>query len=429
MTDDVKALLLLASDEVAHDAGEWAAAAWGQARQERRRRLRATAALTGAVALLAVLLAWQLWATRTGRPEPAAPRPTSTQGLALDSVMVDGARVMLGPTPQGERQLARWPLASATGLPDTVDLSPASPATPLGAGASGRVRMVLLRAAGGGRLQPVAYIPGRESPYAALDLTLARVTDASGNPAPMLGPRTISDDGHRLLFPQRGEVVVVDVRTAAVTHIAVPGRQVMTPGWAKDGRTVVVEGDGDFGPGAPALVDTDTRRVSPVAGRVCADWSALVGQGGADPLLVSGSARGVVSDERRVPLPGLDPWRGSVANLEGWTASAAFLGVDLQNRVGAAQGMVAVQTDTVLRPLLLLATDAPGVMKGAYVALGWSRADTVLFASRTNPRPDGYSDVRVLAWDVINARLWQVLTLGSTGAAPGQLNGEVALAP
>jgi hypothetical protein len=236
-----------------------------------------------------------------------------------------------------------------------------------------------------------------------------------------LGPRSISDDRHRVVVPQPGRLVVLDARDGAVTEIAVPDPTLSLAGWARDRTTIVARGRDDGW-----LVDAGTHEVTRAASAVNPDWADL-SQGDQGAVLRTFAGSGELTGVRALLGPAVVPSTASVSNTEGWVVGGAFLPSAYQDAIGRSQGLVAVQSDLPPRPRLLAATTGPLVPKGGYRALAWAPQDVVLFESRSERA--GFQGLvrRVLAWDVNDGRLYQVAEVDRAAAGVGEFSGTYAL--
>jgi hypothetical protein len=236
-----------------------------------------------------------------------------------------------------------------------------------------------------------------------------------------LGPRSISDDRHRIVIPQPGRVVVLDARDGGVVTVEVPDPTLSMAGWGRDRTTVVARGRDDGW-----LIDAGTRAVRRATDAVNPDWADLApGEGSAGLRSFSGSGELTGIEPLLGPL--IVPNTASVSNTEGWVAGGAFLPGAYQRAVGRSQGLVAVHSDLPPRPRVLAATTGPLVPKGAYRALAWGPQDVVIFESRSERA--GFQGMvrRVLAWDVNEGLLYQVADVDRAAATPGEFSGTFAL--
>ncbi|QKE85169.1 hypothetical protein [Arthrobacter sp. NEB 688] len=387
------ALLALVADEV--DEPPVAVAA-GEA-ADRRRRVRRRGALLGGAALVAgVAGAFALG----GDPEAPAPRPrpTTSEGDGrLTRVDVAGIGVFLAPV--DESRLPLYPDAPELALPQRLGPGTDRPLELLSAaGSSASVRAAFLVQVEDGRYQPALFLP-RQTPSSLLVpmAPLRPTADTAGAAGVPLGPRTIDTDRHRLVFPQPGAVVVLEVRSARTFRFPVRDENLVTAGWAPDGHTVVATSStGRW------LVDTRRSTVVRAGGEVVPGW-ADIGVSGGRPMIRTFSGAGRLLSLRSLDGPEVDTYGEAISNIEGWACRATFFGAS-NATLGRMQGLIAAQSDTRPQPRILAApNDAPLF---AYRPLGWGPRDTVLLESRSTG-PEGRVR-RVLAWDVIEGRMYRV---------------------
>jgi hypothetical protein len=344
---------------------------------------------------------------------PVRPRPSPTSPLAegrLPEVPLAGATVHLAPAPDDEPSLPPYPDAAELALPERLGpgrdaLEALSPA-----GTRASVRAVFLLRVDVDRYQPAVFLP-RQTPAPLLVsmAPLRSTTDPDGNRGYPLGPRAIDADRHRVAFAQPGGVVVLELRSARAHRYPVPEEHLTGAGWANDGRTVVATGGKDNW-----LVDTRTGEVSSTILPVNAGFADLQALEGG--TVVRGfSGRGTIVDTTSVDGPALEVQGSCVSNTEGWTCGAVYLG-PVPSTGGRQQGLAAVQRDGRPRLRILAASTARGVMAEAYRPLGWGPRDTALLESLSTDE-SGRPVLRLLAWDVIEARLYRVATV-TTPAYP-----------
>ena len=421
MTTNLRDLLELASDDVPE--ADLATEAWEEARRRHRVVVRRTVLAVGAVAAAgAVVAVVNQPGSDLSVTDQADPLATGEVGR-LASVVVDGIPVFLAPDPETEARLPRYPDAGAVAIPR--HLGPGDPASRAVVGVDGvrgvpqRIRAVFLVVAEGGRRSPVVYAPEASPPHVLFPEV--RVNEWPGTTTSVLGPRSIAEDRHRVVFPQPGRLVVLDARDGSVTEIEVPDPTLASAGWSHDGLTVVARGRDDGW-----LVEPATGTVREASGPVEPDWFDLADVDGSTRLR-SFSGIGELTGSRPLPGPPVVPSGASVANLEGWVARSAYLPGAFQDQVLRTQGLVAVQADLRPKPRVLAPTTSVLVPKGAYRVLAWGPQDTLLMESRSE-RPGFQGTVRrVLAWDVIGARLWQVADVDRAGSGVGDFSGRFAL--
>jgi len=416
---ELRELLELASDDVPDL--DLATRAVDEADRRRRSVARRTALGVGGVVAVGAV-GWVV-KERGAAPSAAAPAPSDSVTVGPDghlpTAQVEGVTVHLAPSPSDEALLPRYPDAARLAIPR--HLGPADVAIRAELGPGGGVpealRAVYLVAAEGGGYHPVLFAP--EAAF-QVEVPALRVSQWEGVRS-ALGPRSISDDRHRVVLPQPGRVVVLDARDGAVTEVAVPDPTLTLAGWARDRTTVVARGRDDGW-----LVDPGTGRVTRAARAVNPDWADL-SQGDDGAVLRTFSGSGELTGIRPLLGPAIVPSTASVSNTEGWVVGGGFLPGAYQDAVGRSQGLVAVHSDLPPRPRVLAATTGPLVPKGGYRALAWGPQDVVLFESRSERK--GFQGLvrRVLAWDVNEARLFQVAEVDRAASGVGEFSGTYAI--
>ncbi|WP_299447975.1 hypothetical protein [uncultured Phycicoccus sp.] len=397
---EARDLLELVADEVPDLA--LAAPAWAAA-DERHRTVRRRVVVGGGVAVAGAVAAMAL----TGGDEPLPlPRPStgpSTADGRLPEVSVAGVRILLAPDPQGEPLLPLYPdaprLALSPRLGPGVD-RPLQILSPAGSTAS--VRAVYLIQTGADAYRPALSLPRQTAQVQLVAMAPLRPTVlGDGTSVPRLGPRTIDADRHRLVFPQPGAVVVLEVRSARTRRIPVDDDGLVEAGWATDGLTVVARSAENGW-----LVDSRSGEVTRASTEVHAGWADIaVAPGRATVRTFSGSGR--ITGARELTGPDLDVYGPSISNIEGWACRATYFGAMPATR-SRMQGLVAVQGDLRPSPRILAAAPTSDVPLGAYRPLAWGPRDTVLLESRSVGGVFPDPATRVLAWDVITDRLYRV---------------------
>jgi hypothetical protein len=428
MTTELRDLLELASEDVVEV--DLAERAWQVARRERaavrRRVVLGAGGLAAAGALVTVL------ANRDDRPASPAGRsaaPTPSPGLdgSLDEQLVGPLRVSMAPAADAERLLPTYPDAGVIAVPDVVGPREAGSWMVLEPGAfpgtAASVRAVFLVHTVGG-YWPVVHVPRAEKAQYLLAsrMTLEAIHDSVGTDGPVLGSRTVDDERHRVVVAQPRKVVVLDVRDGSVLELPVPDSGLLHAGWAKDGRTVVARSSSQ-----DWLVDTQTHRVLRAPDPARPDWEDVAAGPEGRTTLRSFAGSGTLSGSRVVPDTLVVPYGESTANTEAWVASGAFLDDALTRRLGRYQGVIAVQDDLSITPRVLAAPEGPTTPKAAYRPLGWGPRDTLLLESRSYPVTGAPATVRILAWDVIGARLWRVAEVQDAEPGQGGFSGIYAL--
>ena len=421
MSADLRELLELASDDVPDL--DLAPEAWKEAQRRNRMVVRRTVLGVGGVAAAGAL--GFVVRERSSAPAPAPSgtvRATVAADGQLPTAQVEGVTVYLAPDPPDEAFLPRYPDAARLKIPR--HLGPADPAIRADLGPGGGVaeplRAAFLVVAEGGGYHLVLFAP--DAPF-QVEVPGLRVDQAAGNGVnAVLGPRSISDDRHRVVIPQPGRVVVLDVRDGTVVTIEVPDPTLLMAGWARDRTTVVARGRFDGW-----LIDSRTHAVRPATGAVNPDWADLA-QGDREPAqLRTFSGSGELTGGRALLGAAVVPDTASVSNTEGWVAGGVFLPGAYQSAIGRSQGLVAVHSDLPPTPRVLAATPGPLVPAGAYRALTWAPRDVVLFESRSERA--GFQGLvrRVLAWDVNEGVLYQVADVDRAATTPGEFSGTYAL--
>jgi hypothetical protein len=416
-------LLELASDDVVEV--DLAGRAWhGAAAQRHTLRRRA---LLGAGGLLAAGAFATVVLRRGDVTSAPGPTPTPSLGGRLDERSVGSVRVSMAPSPATEPRLPRYPDAELLALPELLGTGEARPRALLSpdgvAGTAASVRAVFLVHAGQGLSHPVVLVPRGSPPHLLVPgMLLEPVDDGTGvRTAPRLGPRTIHDDRHRVVVAQPRRVLVLDVRDASVLDLPVPDDGLVDAGWAKDGRTVVARS-----PERDWLVDTQTHQVRRPEGPARPDYEDLVTGPQGGTVLRSFAGSGTLSDTRLVPDTVVEPYGASTANTESWVASGVLLGDDLERATGRAQGLLAVQDDLSLHARVLAAPEDPHLVRGAYRPLAWGPRDVLVLESRSTS-DGGPPRGRLLAWDVIGARLWRVGEVEAPDDSEGGFTGRFAI--
>ena len=425
MTTDLRELLELASDDVREpDLGS---EAWETASRQRRTvRRRAVLAGGAAVAAVSVLVVRERASAPTGADDALGVR----RDLPLPTAVVGGVTVDLAPSPTDELTLPRYPFADELGLADTIGFDDALRMPKLGA-SSGRpqnadsVRAVLLawtaRATG---MVPVLYAPARsagEEYLVCAGAPLVRADPNRSGEGLVLDPRAIHVDRRSVVFPQPGEVVVLEARGGTALRIPVPDATLHRAGWARDGRTVIA-----LGLERSWLVDTRDRSVR------LADRPALPGR---FDLHTEGAATSLspvsASGERTAttPLGGavLAVKGPTVGTSGGWAAAQASLGQTYVGAISRTQGVVAVHADRPADPRVLAATRGPGVPPGALRPVLWVREDVLVLESRSFPGASAVPVLRLLAWHVPRGRLYRVGVVGPVNPNEGGFTGAYAL--
>ena len=418
---DLRELLELASDDVPDlDLAVWAA---DEAKRQQRAVVRRTVLAAGGVAVAgAVGLVVRDRQQAASSASPTTAPATVTADGTLPTAQVEGVTVYLAPDPPDEALLPRYPDAARLKIPR--HLGPADPAIRAELGPGGGVaeplRAVFLVVAEEGGYHPVLFAP--DAPF-QVEVPALRVRQEAGDGVnAVLGPRSISDDRHRLVLPQPGRVVVLDVRDGTVVTIEVPDPTLLMAGWARDRTTIVARGRFDGW-----LIDSRTHAVRPATAAVNPDWADLA-QGDREPAqLRTFSGSGELTGSGALLGAEVVPDTASVSNTEGWVAGGVFLPGAYQSAIGRSQGLAAVHSDVPPTPRVLAAATGPLVPAGAYRALSWGPRDVVLFESRSERA--GFQGLvrRVLAWDVNEGVLYRVADVDRAAATPGEFSGTYTL--
>lgn len=353
--------------------------------------------------------------------------PTSSSSAAvadgrLPLLQVQGVRVYLAPDPRSEANLPVYPLREELALPETLDAGPVEARAVLGeqglTGVANAVRGVFMVATSGDRSSPVLYAPNASTPYVLVPSVQMPLSSLRSGP---LGPRSIADDRHRVVFHRPAAVVILDARDGSVIEVPVPDPTIAAAGWARDGRTVVARGRD-----AGWLIDPENYGVRRAENAVSPDWSDLVDSGGAT-VLRTFSGEGELTGTKDLRGPPLVPHGTSVSNTEGWVSTGAWLPETYQRAVQRSQGLMAAQGDLPPIPRVLAATEGPLVPAQCYRALGWGPSAVVFLESRSERAGFQGTVRRVLAWDVTRARLWRVADIGPASLMLGDFTGSFAI--
>lgn len=377
----------------------------------RRRRTRWFTA-AGVAAVLAVVLG--IAAVQRESSIQVAPSPSpSVSGPLAKGIMVDGVRLMEGATPSEARGLPRLPDPERLGLP--VALTPPEgdlPALEPDTASGSPILAVFVERITEGIGRVLLYLPGASVPWVT-------VPDLGLHPrqpgVETVGPRTISDDGHRAVFVEGSDVVVVDVRDASIKRFSVVPTERASVGWLGGSDEVIVESDiGN------RRLDVATSAVQPAATPASPDRTRLTTDGSLNQLKVF-DERGVLAfqhEQSRVVAGFGTP---TATSAEGLSAAGAILAPNPMNpRVGSAVFAVGDRlTDAV-------ALSVPGIDNPYAVCcqvVGWAPEGRVLFVGGTTEVP------LLLAWDVHTGDQFLVSDLSAMSQAwdDGWI-GEFALA-
>ena len=412
MTTDLRDLLELASDDVPE--ADLAQVAWDTARAQRRAVRRRTLLGAGAAAAAGAVVAVVV---RERPSDPGVPGDEASAAPGrLATADVGGVVVHLAPEPGGETLLAPYGDAEALALGERIGFDDAGPLPKLGpttglTSNDASVRAVLLAwSPGGGSLLPVLHTPRRGDGLTYLvcpDVPLVPADPTQTGQGMVLDPRTIRDDRLAVVFPQPGELVVLDARDGTAERIRVPDAGLHRAGWAKDGHTVLATGtEGSW------IIDTSTGTVEPAVSPVGSGWVGLVTTDDGVTSLRTFAGSGRLTGSRPLRGPVISVSGETVGNTEGWASAHAYLGPTFLGAIARSQGLIAVQGDLRPTPRLLAATRTPAVPKGAYRPLVWGPRDVVVLESRSFPGLAERPTLRLLAWDVIGGTLSRVAEVG-----------------
>ena len=425
MSTDLRDLLELASDDLREV--DLAQEAWDTARAERRavrRRVLLGAGAAAAAGALLTLVVRDRVATDPADGLPVVPD-------RLPTALVGGVTVHLAPEPGGETVLARYADAGSLALPERLGFEDAAQVPGFGPGAAltsndASVRAVLLAwTPGADGMVPVLHTPLRPDglEYLRCDaVPLVRADPTGTGQGLVLDPRAIRVDRRAVVFPQPGELVVLDARDGTADRIVVDDPTLHRAAWARDARTVVATGAQQSW-----LVDTVDGVVTPAVGPVEPGWVDLVTTDNGVTALRTFAGSGRLTGSRPLRGPVLEVSGATVSNTEGWASAHASLGPTFVGATARSQGLVAVQGDLRPTPRVLAAARTPGVPKGAYRPLMWGPRDVVVLESRSYQGLSASPTLRLLAWDVIDGSLFRVGEVGPVRATGDGFTGAYAL--
>ncbi|MBR7744098.1 hypothetical protein KC207_12445 [Phycicoccus sp. BSK3Z-2] len=385
---------LLADGVVERDLGPLAE----DAARSRRRTVRRRTAVGAVLAVGASTAA----AVVTGRPDPSSADAVTSAAPdgRLRAVVADGVRVHLAPDADGLDALPRYPLADQLALPRRLWPDADRPLDMLSpAGTSSSVRAVYLVRSRPGALTPALFIPRISSRAQRVGMAplrpLGTVPDAEGI---ALGPRAVDSGRHRVVFPQPGGVVLLEVRSSRTQRFEIEGETIESAGWAADDRTVVASSAT-----ATWLVDTRSGRVRRSGIAAHPGWADITSPAGR-PTVRTFSEDGRLISLRSVLGPRLEVLGRSVSTVGGWTCSAAGLEPSPATG-GRTRGLVAVRAGGAAEARVLATAPTTGSSE-AYRPVGWGPGGVVLVEARTSGA--GARIIRLLAWDVPGGRLHRV---------------------
>ena len=309
-----------------------------------------------------------------------------------------GVRAMLGPTPVEVARLSEvdGDTRSRIQLPAALGVSSQSPPDVALQGPwTDPVRAVMLRYTGPGVMRPVLYRPNSQLSLVEMDaLTLTLLTDKEGNASEPLGNRAINEDRRRIVFPQRGKVLLLDAQTGDFRSFTVADDHLHDAGWAADGATIIAQSDA-----AAWRIDSTTGDVERLGEVAYPGFSQFVADESGVRLLrfASTGTNGAASDS---PPIFSGTWGSTVTSDAEWAASGGFL-TDAAQTLGAYQGVFAIESERMANPRLLLApggSDAGGLGKGCCAALGWVSSDRLLVRWGSD----------ILLWNVVSGEIARV---------------------
>ncbi|GGS50029.1 hypothetical protein GCM10010156_05930 [Planobispora rosea] len=390
------------------------------------RSLRSPRRATWAVLPVAVVLlvAVAIWPRPTGPgAAPGAPGVAATPqpDVAIARETAPGIRIGVERAEEGRLPRLETALPERLSTHGAVSLS-AAPMTRA---------LALLQWSGEGGPGPVLAL-GDDGGLRALDgVKLTTPTDEDGNEQLPLDDTALSPDGRRAAFPQRDEVVVVNLIDGTSRRWPLPGFNEIVS-WRPDGVTLVVEQEERV-----FLVDSRTGRAErqPYPGFE----TVAGGEPGTDVHRLSDAAdlhRPRTTEPAKTELTRWDASgnllaressRLTVGTGERWGPGWLRGGRIAWDVFGAGGprhgGIVEAEAIVVLdaatgrqsAALVLPGTDR---WKGCCRVLGWYDEDTVLFASRGGPS-------RLLAWRVSSGELLRVADLPDGAAvALGDIRGR-----
>ncbi|MBW6433562.1 hypothetical protein KZ829_07365 [Actinoplanes hulinensis] len=210
-------------------APAFAATAWATARRVRRRRQ-----LIAGVAAFATVVAVSV-PLRTGGGEPAPPGVTPsaiTVAAGVDVLPADLPRRAVPP------------------LPATLTIPADAPR--LSEHPVERAAAIVQKTEPDADVDPDLHVLDRAGGWTRIDVgDLAPTRDEGGNQAYALRSTALSPDGRRVAVPQRQALVIIDLTTAKVYRVAVPGYNEQVMWW---GEEIVL-----VGAGGPGVVRVDWR--------------------------------------------------------------------------------------------------------------------------------------------------------------------------
>jgi len=404
--EDVRPLLLQATDQLPEP--ELADAAWAAGLVVNRRRRRAVAITVIGVLALAVVASIVIRAGTRGNADDIRP-PTTPPGYIESSGKISGIDYWVAPPPGSERFLDRLetPLGDRLELPDKV--------RPLAKHHVDDIAAVVL-VKHEDRYAPLLL--GSDGSWAQADVGLVAV---GGEPP--LSSGAISPEGRIVAFPQPDEVVTVDASTAQISRFPLPGGAFRSVSWVADGRRVLVSGPGAAYQVVVGEVGNGERPVIPVSpardpDEVTSPFRIQTGS------LMRYLFDGQWAEDTPLTLP-VRSWEGQTFSSIS-AAARVFVAENLPEvptRVSQAQIVAAISTLRTMPSRLLVlgeprdnpptnegAGDHPFVREaGCCVVLGWYDDSNVLF------RVHGW----VLAWNLDSGRVRRVTELGVDQVALG----------
>ncbi len=347
---------------------------------------------------------------------PDGPRELREGDPHLGSTDLGGVVVHPAPAPAAEASLPEHPRRAELPVPDPIGPGDPSLVSPVPRGGTDAlVAAVYLVRGGGGRFVPVVRVTG--DPPVRWSFDAAEVVGEERG-YPLVTPDTVTVDRRRVVLPTVARVLVLDLPTGRVDDIGVRDPTLRSAGWASDGTTVVVHGRDDAWLVEPGTGEV-TRATGPVApGRHQLAWSA-----GAT-VVRTAAPDGRIESMEPVAGPPVVPFGPSASTPDGWVAAPVFLPGRFQDELGRGQGVAVLQIGHGSRLHVLAAEVPAGTALLRYRVLGWAPPATVLLESRSPAGPDGAPVLRVLAWDVPGAALWQVGTVDGVGGTGSWFTGR-----
>ena len=338
-------------------------------------------------------------------------RARRRRGAALAAVLTLSLVTVVGVAvrDRGNRRAAtRNPSPSApalaerrTELPPRLDPE-ATTTKPLSGNPIRRARLLLQRYAGLHREQPV-YALAEDGMWRRIDVArILPVTDRDGNPQPALDVGSLSADGRRAAFAQRDEVLIVDLASAGVRRVPVPGfnEEVLWLGDRvvvhQENRTYLIAADG-----RPAEVPGPGRDVVVIETGTGAEMIRLSIDAEHRPVLRPSTAAGPGADRRVDGVGNLVTWEGPGWQRGRAIARAALVATGAVERPTAPPTYRLVLVDTASATARFAPDTGTLPLDGAQL-LGWYDANTLLMCVEMR---------RVAVYDLTTGKPAQVTTI------------------